>query len=83
MDDARIQQLRAEVLGQLRGRVGGAARLADLEARVAALEARGVRGSQAGAARAGPRIARAAEVHVHPSLRCSRVLNGPAGPTAA
>jgi hypothetical protein len=88
MDDARIRQLTEEVLSQLRSR---APEGADLEARVAALEA-AVRELQAGrvvapaggvsaAAREPAAAAPVSVVHVqvdaHPSLQ---VLNVPARP---
>lgn len=77
MDDARIKQLTEEVLAQIRGG-GGAAEPADLESRVAALEA-GVRSLQArGAAPAAPTtvvVTQAAPAPLHPAL----ALLGPSG----
>jgi hypothetical protein len=72
MDDNRIRELTEEVLSQLRK--GGGPASADLESRVAALEATVAR-LQLGADRpsAGPP---AVHVHTHPSLQ---VLSVPAG----
>jgi hypothetical protein len=72
MDDARIRQLTAEVLKDLRRPPEGGLR-PDLEARVAALEAAVARlgGGPAPAERA-PEV----HVHAHPALR---VLNLPGG----
>ena len=72
MDDSRIRELTEEVLSQLRE--GGGPASADLESRVAALEATVAR-LQLGAARpsAAPP---AVHVHTHPSLQ---VLSVPAG----
>jgi hypothetical protein len=72
MDDARIRQLTAEVLGELRRPAEGAAS-PDLEARVAALEAAVARlqGAPAPAARP-PEV----HVHAHPALRVLAVPGG-------
>ena len=72
MDDSRIRELTEEVLSQLQE--GAVPRSADLESRVAALEAAVAR-LQLGAARpsAAPT---AVHVHTHPSLQ---VLSVPGG----
>ena len=72
MDDARIRQLTAEVLKELRAPSAPAA--ADLEARVAALETAVARLVGHGAA--SPVRAPEAHGHAHPALR---VLNVPGG----
>ena len=73
MDDERIRQLTAEVLGHLRGTTE-AGRATDLESRVAALEAAVARLERGSGSGEMPR----SEVHVrtHPSLR---VLSVPGG----
>jgi hypothetical protein len=71
MDDNRIHELTEEVLSQLRE--GAVPRSADLESRVAALEATVAR-LQLGAGR--PAAPPAVHVHTHPSLQ---VLSVPAG----
>jgi len=72
MDDGRIRELREEVLSELRE--GGGAAAADLESRVAALEATVARlaGPTVRAAAAAPEV----HVHAHPSLH---VLSVPGG----
>jgi hypothetical protein len=70
MDDARIRELAAEVLKDLRRAPESAAR-PDLEARVAALEAAMAR-LRGGPPPAAPEV----HVHTHPALR---VLNVPGG----
>jgi hypothetical protein len=72
MDDSRIRELTEEVLSQLRE--GGGSASADLESRVAALEATVAR-LQLGAARASA-APPAVHVHTHPSLQ---VLSVPGG----
>ena len=72
MDDNRIRELTEEVLSQLRE--GGGPAPADLESRVAALEATVAR-LQLGAARP-PAAPPAVHVHTHPSLQ---LLSVPAG----
>ena len=72
MDDSRIRELTEEVLSQLQE--GGGPASADLESRVAALEATVAR-LQLGAARPSA-PATAVHVHTHPSLQ---VLSVPAG----
>jgi hypothetical protein len=72
MDDARIRLLTEEVLGQIGGAGGGPA-AADLESRVAALEAVVAR-LQADSPASPP--AREAHVHSHPSLQPLKVGSG-------
>jgi hypothetical protein len=72
MDDNRIRELTEEVLSQLRE--GGGPASADLESRVAALEATVAR-LQLGAGRP-PAVPAAVHVHTHPSLQ---LLSVPAG----
>jgi hypothetical protein len=72
MDDTRIRELTEEVLSQLRE--GGGPPSADLESRVAALEATVAR-LQLGAGRLSG-TAPAVHVHTHPSLQ---VLSVPGG----
>ena len=74
MDDARIRELTAEVLKDLRRPEEGAGR-PDLEARVAALEAAVAR-LRGGAAPVVAAPAHEVHVHTHPALR---VLNVPGG----
>jgi hypothetical protein len=71
MDDARIRQLTEEVLGQIGGAAGPSP--ADLESRVAALEA--VVARMHAAPPASP-PARVAQVHTHPSLQPLKVGPG-------
>jgi hypothetical protein len=70
MDDARIRLLTEEVLGQIGGAAPGPP-AADLESRVAALEAVVAR-LQAGSPASPP--AREAHVHAHPSLQPLRLV---------
>jgi hypothetical protein len=72
MDDNRIRELTEEVISQLRE--GGGTASADIEARVAALEATVAR-LQLGGARV-PASPAAVHVHTHPSLQ---VLSVPGG----
>jgi hypothetical protein len=72
MDDGRIRELRDEVLSQLRE--GGGPAAADLESRVASLEATVAR-LAAATLRAAPR-APEVHVHAHPALH---VLSVPGG----
>ena len=81
MDDARIKQLTEEVLSQIRGGSGAGAgpSPADLEPRVAALEA-AVRALQTGGSAAAPAsttvvVTQAAQQPAHPAL----ALIGPSG----
>jgi hypothetical protein len=71
VDDSRIRELTEEVLSQLRE--GGGPASADLESRVAALEATVARLLGAAPPSAAPP---AVHVHTHPSLQ---VLSVPAG----
>jgi hypothetical protein len=70
MDDARIEQIRREVLAQL-GTPAPERATRDLESRVAALEAQVA--ELRGAASAGPALSRE---HGHPSLRVLNVGGG-------
>jgi hypothetical protein len=73
IDDARIQKLRAEVLGQLDA-ARPAAEVSGLEARVAALEA--AVSVLAGGARIAPPRAGGAGPAAHPSLQVLAVGGG-------
>ena len=77
MDDTRIRQLTAEVLGQLRERAGPGAS-PDLEARVAALEAAvaGLQSARGGAPAAAGATPAEGHAHVHPALRVLNVAGG-------
>jgi hypothetical protein len=79
MDDARIRELAAEVLGALREPSAQPAVRGDLEARVAALESEVARLRQQ---RALPVVAEPAAVHVHVEAPQEHASHGRLGPSA-